>query len=101
RSQSMIAPKGETAVSLQGLVEEIGREVSKALLEHAHLPGPAAEVMIEDRTPVRAVVWSMLARLRELVSELSAGAVRYDPLTPDGTMILTGREIMRRGGRAR
>ncbi len=101
RTQSMIAPRGHAPVALEQLVEDIAGEVRAALLHHAEDPVAAGQAMVEDGSQVRAVVWSMLARLRETVTELTQGAVRYNPLTPDGTMILTGREVMRRAGRTR
>lgn len=98
RSQSMIAPRGEDTVTLATFAEEVAREVRQALLNTAAGSSGETPLSIGEATSVQTAVWSMLARLRDTVSELSHGAIKYDPHTPSGAMIVTGKDAMRRGG---
>jgi DNA-binding response OmpR family regulator len=98
RSQSMIAPRGENTVTLANFADEVAREVRQALLNTAAGSSGETPLSIGEATSVQTAVWSMLARLRETVSDLSHGAIKYDPHTPSGAMIVTGKDAMRRGG---
>lgn len=101
RSQSMIAPRGESVVTLASFAEEVADEVKQALLNTSGGQSGDTVLPIGEGTSVQTAVWSMLARLRDTVSELSHGAITYDPHTPSGAMIVTGKDAMRRAGRTR
>jgi DNA-binding response OmpR family regulator len=99
RSQSMIAPRGDGVMSLSKFADEVAEEVKQALLKTAN--GQSADMVLSvgEGTSVQTAVWSMLARLRETVTELSDGTIKYDSHTPSGAMIVTGKDAMRRSGR--
>ena len=101
RSQSMIAPRADSVMSLSKFAEEVAEEVKQGLLKTTG--GQSADMVLSvgEGTSVQTAVWSMLARLRETVTELSDGTINYDPHTPSGAMIVTGKDAMRRGGRTR
>lgn len=101
RSQSMIAPRGDGAVTLAQFAEEVADEIKQALLKTANGHGGETLLPLGEGTTVQTAVWSMLARLRETVTDLSHGSIKYDPHTPSGAMIVTGNDAMRRGGRTR
>lgn len=101
RSQSMIAPRGDGAVTLAQFAEEVADEIKTALLKTANGHGGETLLPLGEGTTVQTAVWSMLARLRETVTDLSHGSIKYDPHTPSGAMIVTGNDAMRRGGRTR
>ncbi len=98
-SLSMIAPRSEASVSLATLASQIADEVRNALLDTVR--GQASDTLLpvgEDNT-IQSSVWSMLARLREAITDVSNGTVQYDPYNPAGAMIVTGKEVVRRRGR--
>lgn len=101
RSQSMIAPRGDGVMTLSKFAEEVAEEIKQALLKTATGHNGEAVLALGEGTSVQTSVWSMLARLRDTVTELSHGTVKYDPHTPSGAMIVTGKDAMRRGGRTR
>lgn len=99
RSLSMIAPRSETVVSLATLASQVADEVRNALLDTVR--GQASETLLPvgEDSAIQSSVWSMLARLREAITEVSSGAVQYAPYNPAGAMIVTGKDVVRRRGR--
>lgn len=85
RPRSARAPLGELTVS--ALTERVTEEFRRGLLEavegSANLP-----VAFGDGTDVIAAVWSAVARVRELVTLRSQGAVRFNPTGPEGAIPL-------------
>ena len=77
-------PLGELSVA--ALADRISLEVRRGLLEAVEPSGRGTSVGFGDGTDVLAAVWGAVARVRELVTLRSGGAVRFDPTGPEGAL---------------
>jgi DNA-binding response OmpR family regulator len=77
-------PLGE--LSMVGLADRIALEVRRGLLEAAEPSARSTAVPLGDGADVMAAVWGAVARVRELVTLHSNGAVRFDSSGPEGAV---------------
>ncbi|HYP90236.1 MAG TPA: response regulator, partial [Polyangiaceae bacterium] len=73
-------------LSIAALTDRIALEVRRGLLEAVEPSARAASVGFGDGADVMAAVWGALARVRELVTLRSSGAVRFDSTGPEGAV---------------
>src|SRR6185369_4280397 len=77
-------PLGELSVA--ALADRISLEVRRGLLDAVEPSARGTSVGFGDGTDVLAAVWGAVARVRELVTMRSSGAVRFDPTGPEGAL---------------
>jgi CheY-like chemotaxis protein len=77
-------PVGE--LSVEGLADRIAAEVRRGLLEAVEPSARNTSVGFGDGADVMAAVWGAVARVRELVTLRSSGAVRFDSSGPEGAV---------------
>ena len=77
-------PLGE--LSVEALAERISAEVRRGLLEAVEPSARGTSVGFGDGADVMAAVWGAVARVRELVTLRSSGAVRFDSSGPEGAV---------------
>ncbi|HYP75514.1 MAG TPA: response regulator [Polyangiaceae bacterium] len=93
-------PLGELSVA--ALADRIALEVRRGLLEAVAPSARGTSVAFGDGADVMAAVWGAVARVRELVTLRSSGAVRFDPSGPEGALPMAtwGDEERRAGERS-
>ncbi|HEY8945737.1 MAG TPA: response regulator, partial [Polyangiaceae bacterium] len=79
-------PIGELTVD--ALVDRIGEEIRKGLVESVEQGGQSTPVDFAEGADVLGAVWGTVARLRELITVKSKGAVRFHPFGPEGAIPL-------------
>jgi len=77
-------PLGE--LSVEALADRISSEVRRGLLEAVEPGSRGTSVGFGDGADVLAAVWGAVARVRELVTLRSSGAVRFDSSGPEGAV---------------
>ncbi len=77
-------PLGE--LSVEALADRIAAEVRRGLLEAVDPSARGTSVGFGDGADVMAAVWGAVARVRELVTLRSSGAVRFDSSGPEGAV---------------
>jgi CheY-like chemotaxis protein len=92
--------------TVEQLVERISLELKKGLVESLEAGGQTTQVAFAEGTDVLAAVWGAIARVRELVTLKSSGAVRFLPYGPEGGVpvapwMVEDRRAGERGGRSR
>jgi len=92
-------PLGELSVA--ALSDRIAFEVRRGLLEAVEPSARGTSVGFGDGADVMAAVWGAVARIRELVTLRSSGAVRFDSSGPEGAVPIAtwGSEERRAGER--
>lgn len=80
------APKPLGEPTIEELAERLSDEIRRGLCEAAGPGSAATRVPLGDGTEVLAAVWGALARVRELVTIKSDGAVRFAPTGPEGAL---------------
>ncbi len=92
-------PLGE--LSVEALADRIALEVRRGLLEAAEPSARGTSVGFGDGADVMAAVWGAVARVRELVTLRSNGAVRFESTGPEGSVPFAawGNEDRRAGER--
>ncbi|HWZ88839.1 MAG TPA: response regulator, partial [Polyangiaceae bacterium] len=92
-------PLGE--LSVEALADRISAEVRRGLLEAVEPSARGTSVGFGDGADVMAAVWGAVARVRELVTLRSSGAVRFDSSGPEGAVPFAawGNEERRAGDR--
>jgi len=92
-------PLGE--LSVEALADRIALEVRRGLLEAVEPSARGTSVAFGDGADVMAAVWGAVARVRELTTLRSSGAVRFDASGPEGAvpMAAWGNEERRAGER--
>jgi DNA-binding response OmpR family regulator len=79
-------PIGEVAMA--DLSERIAAEVRRGLVQALEPGCEDRKAPLGNGTDVLAAVWGALARVRELVTVTSGGAIRFDPRGPEGAFTL-------------
>ena len=92
--------------TVEELVERIALELKKGLVESVEAGGQTTQVAFAEGADVLAAVWGAIARVRELVTLKSSGAVRFLPYGPEGGVpvapwMVEDRRAGERGGRMR
>jgi DNA-binding response OmpR family regulator len=92
-------PLGE--LSVEALADRISAEIRRGLLEAVEPSARGTSVGFGDGADVMAAVWGAVARVRELVTLRSSGAVRFDSSGPEGAVPFAawGNEERRAGDR--
>lgn len=81
------------SATLEQVTSWIVEEVRGALL--APLDGESCRRRVPlDAGELRALLWSTIARLREMIARASSGAVRYENDAPEGAVLVTGTELL-------
>jgi DNA-binding response OmpR family regulator len=73
-------------LSVEALVDRISAEMRRGLLEAVEPNARELRVGFGDGADVMAAVWGAVARVRELVTLRSSGAVRFDSSGPEGAI---------------
>jgi CheY-like chemotaxis protein len=73
-------------LSMAALADRIALEVRRGLLEAVEPSARGTSVGFGDGADVMAAVWGAVARVRELVTLRSNGAVRFDSTGPEGAV---------------
>ncbi|MEI9937028.1 MAG: response regulator [Pseudomonadota bacterium] len=77
-------PLGELSVA--ALADRISLEVRRGLLDAVQPSARGTSVALGDGADIMAAVWGAVARVRELVTLRSSGAVRFDSSGPEGAV---------------
>ncbi len=75
-------------LSVEALTDRIALEVRRGLLEAVEPSSRGTNVAFGEGADVMAAVWGAVARVRELVTLRSSGAVRFDSSGPEGAVPL-------------
>lgn len=86
RPRPTLEPLG--SVTLDALVDRVTQELRKGLVESADPGGRATPIDLGEGAEVLGAVWGAVARLRELLTVKSRGAVRFQPFGPEGAIPL-------------
>ena len=73
--------------TLERLVERLSEELKHGLLDSVDPAARACRVPLGEGTEVLGVLWCAIARMQAIVSEKTAGAVRFAGGAPEGTVI--------------
>ncbi len=87
RPRTPRAPLGELTVT--ALSERMADEFRRGLVEAVEGGSMSFPVAFGEGADVMAAVWGAVARVRELVTLRSQGAVRFQPTGPEGAVPLT------------
>ncbi|HTQ08264.1 MAG TPA: response regulator [Polyangiaceae bacterium] len=73
-------------VSMNGLAERIAGEFKRGLVDALEANAPNTRVALGEGHDVLAAVWGAVARVRELVTLRSSGALRFQQTGPEGAV---------------
>jgi CheY-like chemotaxis protein len=79
-------PLGE--ITVEALAERVAREVRRGLVDAVKPLSRGEPVPLGEGTEALAAVWGAVARLRELVTMRSGGAIRFEASGPEGAVPL-------------
>ena len=74
--------------TLEQLGERLAEEVRRALVESVDLKGRGCRVPLGEGTEVLGAIWGAIARVREVVTARTDGAVRFANRGPEGATAL-------------
>lgn len=74
--------------TIEQLAERLSDEMKRALVDAVEENGKNRRIPLGAGTEVLAAVWGAVARVREVVSARSEGAVRFVPFGPEGAIAL-------------
>lgn len=86
RAEVVRAPLGE--LTLDQLGARLAEELRRGLCDAAEARGRGAQVDLGEGAEVLAALWGAVARIRDLVTIRSQGAVRFSPSGPEGALPL-------------
>ncbi len=100
RPKSPREPLGQLTVA--ALAERMAEEMRRGLVDAVEGGAQLMPVGFGEGADVMAAIWGAVARVRELVTLRSEGAVRFQPIGPEGAVPLSpwGAEERRAGERA-
>jgi DNA-binding response OmpR family regulator len=84
RPRAAREPLGE--LNMTALAERISTEFKRGLVDALESGAPNAHVALGDGHDVLAAVWGAVARVRELVTLRSSGALRFQQTGPEGAV---------------
>jgi CheY-like chemotaxis protein len=79
-------PIGDATIEL--LADRLAQEIRRGLVDAVKPEGRGLAVSLGEGADVLAAVWSSVARIRELVTLRSGGAVRFETTGPEGAVPL-------------
>jgi CheY-like chemotaxis protein len=90
RERAMTAPRTEPIgdQTIESLTENLAQELRHGLVDAVKAQSRGLTVSFGEGTDVLAAVWASVARVRELVTLRSGGAVRFDATGPEGAVPL-------------
>jgi len=75
-------------LTLEQLAERLGEELKHALVDSVDRPARSCRVPLGEGTEVLGALWGAIARVQEIVSQKTAGAVRFGGEAPEGAIAL-------------
>lgn len=90
RERAVAPTRGEPIgdVTVESLGERLAQEFQRGLVDAVRAQSRGFTVSFGEGTDVLAAVWASVARIRELVTMRSGGAVRFDSSGPEGAVPL-------------
>jgi CheY-like chemotaxis protein len=90
RERAMSVPRTEPIgdQTIESLTENLAQELRRGLVDAVKAQSRGLTVSFGEGTDVLAAVWASVARVRELVTLRSGGAVRFDATGPEGAVPL-------------
>jgi DNA-binding response OmpR family regulator len=74
--------------TLEQLAERLGEELKRALVESVDRPARSCRVPLGEGTEVLGALWGAIARVQEIVSQRTGGAIRFGGDAPEGAIAL-------------
>ena len=74
--------------TLEQLADRLGSELHRALVEAVDKPARACRVPLGEGTEVIGALWGAIARIQEIVTQKTSGAVRFGGDAPEGAIAL-------------
>jgi DNA-binding response OmpR family regulator len=74
--------------TLEQLADRLSRELRAALVEGVDAPARSCRVPLGEGTEVLGALWGAIARIQEIVSQRTKGAVRFGGDAPEGAIAL-------------
>jgi DNA-binding response OmpR family regulator len=74
--------------TLEQLADRLSQELRRALVESVDRPALSCRVPLGEGTEVLGALWGAIARVQEIVSQRTDGAIRFGGDAPEGTVAL-------------
>jgi CheY-like chemotaxis protein len=74
--------------TLEQLADRLGEELRRALVESVDRPAQRYRVPLGEGTEVLGALWGAIARVQEIVTQKTGGAVRFGGEAPEGAVAL-------------
>jgi DNA-binding response OmpR family regulator len=74
--------------TLEQLADRLAEELKRALVESVDRPARSCRVPLGEGTEVLGALWGAIARVQEIVSQKTGGAVRFGGDAPEGAIAL-------------
>jgi DNA-binding response OmpR family regulator len=74
--------------TLEQLAERLADELKGALLDTVDVPARSCRVPLGEGSEVLGALWGTIARVQEIVTQKTAGAIRFSGGTPEGAIAL-------------
>ena len=74
--------------TLEQLAERLSQEFKAALIESVDRPARSVRVPLGEGTEVLGALWGAIARVQEIVTQRTKGAIRFGGDTPEGAIAL-------------
>ncbi len=74
--------------TLEQLADRLGEELKRALVESVDGPSRARRVPLGEGSEVLGALWGAIARVQEIVSQKTNGAIRFAGAAPEGAVAL-------------
>jgi DNA-binding response OmpR family regulator len=74
--------------TLEQLADRLAQELRRALVESVDRPALSCRVPLGEGTEVLGALWGAIARVQEIISQRTDGAIRFGGDAPEGTIAL-------------
>ncbi len=74
--------------TLEQLADRLAEELRRALVDGVDAPARSHRVALGEGTEVLGALWGAIARVQEIVTEKTGGAIRFGGETPEGAVAL-------------
>jgi DNA-binding response OmpR family regulator len=74
--------------TLEQLADRLSQELRRALVESVDRPALSCRVPLGEGTEVLGALWGAIARVQEIISQRTEGAIRFGGDAPEGTIAL-------------